>query len=97
MYYVYASFTHTQSNSLDYDQTTDSYDNASQVEVIVPGFGETETVEYLVSATLQYFPPEYTAYLAILVDYFSEQGYERGRTIRAAPYDWRLAPGIDRY
>ena len=27
------------------------------------------------------------------VDYFVDRGYERDRTIRAAPYDWRLAAG----
>ena len=32
-------------------------------------------------------------YLNNFVDYFVERGYERGKTIRAAPYDWRLAAG----
>ena len=52
----------------------------------VPGFGETESVEQLGNG-LFYIP-----YLKDFVEYFVERGYERGKTIRAAPYDWRLAP-----
>ena len=33
-------------------------------------------------------------YLKDFVDYFVDQGYERDKTIRAAPYDWRLAAGV---
>ena len=28
-----------------------------------------------------------------MVDYFVDREYKRGKTIRAAPYDWRLAAG----
>ena len=61
----------------------------------VPGFGNTSTVECLDDddddkmcekhPKLQYFKT--------FVDYFVKRGYERGVTIRAAPYDWRLAAG----
>ena len=81
--YTAASFLH----SLDYDSATKNYSNASGVEVRVPGFGGTETVEYLDALRLR---PEFNT----LVDYFVARGYERGKTIRAAPYDWRLAAGI---
>ena len=36
--------------------------------------------------TIQYFHKT--------VDYFIDRGYKRGKTIRAAPYDWRLAAGM---
>ena len=32
-------------------------------------------------------------YLHEAVEYFVDRGYKRGKTIRAAPYDWRLAAG----
>ena len=53
---------------------------------MVPGFGNTSTVEFL-----DYSPP--IPYFNTFVDYFVARGYERGSTIRAAPYDWRLAGG----
>ena len=33
-------------------------------------------------------------YFHTFVEYYVAKGYERGKTIRSAPYDWRLAPGI---
>ena len=62
------------------------YSNNTGVEVRVPGFGNTNTVEFL-----DYSPP--IPYFNTFVDYFDSRGYERGDTIRAVPYDWRLAGG----
>lgn len=58
------------------------------MNIKVPGFGNTDTVEDLSATGLLNLP-----YFHQLVDYFVERGYERGKDIRAAPYDWRLAPG----
>jgi len=55
----------------------------------VPGFGDTNTVEFLDT------PPASPVFNAF-VNYFVARGYERGNTIRAAPYDWRLAAGSAR-
>ena len=52
----------------------------------VPGFGNTSSVECLDGACL-------VRYFKTFVDYFVKRGYQRGKTIRAAPYDWRLAAG----
>ncbi len=72
---------------MEYDNSTKTYSNISGVEVIVPGFGDTETVEYLDTQRLfQYFHK--------FVSFFVQNGYVRGETIRAAPYDWRLAAGL---
>ncbi len=71
---------------MEYDNSTNTYSNVSGVEVIVPGFGGTETVEYL---DTQRHIPQYNK----LVSFFVQNGYVRGETIRAAPYDWRLAAG----
>ena len=62
------------------------------MEVAVPGFGQTKTVECLSDSRLicslkpaQYFKK--------FVDFFVRKGYKKGKDIRAAPYDWRLSPG----
>ncbi len=71
---------------MEYDNSTNTYSNISGVEVIVPGFGGTETVEYLDTIRLIH-------YFHKFVNFFVQNGYVRGETIRAAPYDWRLAAG----
>ena len=47
---------------------------------------------------MEFFNPTLTftiaGYFYELVQYFVDRGYERGKSIRAAPYDWRLAPGM---
>ena len=58
------------------------------VQTRVPGFGQTDTVEYLDGTSypvVKYFAP--------MVDYLVALGYERGVSVRAAPYDFRYAPG----
>ena len=59
------------------------------MNIKVPGFGDTSSVEYLnpglLKDTIEYFHD--------MVEYFVDRGYKRGKTIRAAPYDWRLAAG----
>ena len=69
-----------------YNSSDDTYTNNTGAEVRVPGFGDTNTVEYLDT-------PPAIPYFNSFVDYFVARGYERGNTIRAAPYDWRLAAG----
>ena len=36
-----------------------------------------------------------TNYFHDIVANFVDKGYSRGETIRAAPFDWRFAPGIN--
>jgi len=72
-----------------YNSTDDTYSNNPGAEVRVPGFGDTNTVEFLDT------PPSSPVFNAF-VNYFVARGYERGNTIRAAPYDWRLAAGSAR-
>ena len=55
----------------------------------VPGFGSTETVETMSRGLVLQFPC-----FKEFVNYFVERGYERGKSIRAAPYDWRVGPGM---
>ena len=74
---------------LYYSRFFDRYLNFDDdVDVFVPGeFGNTDPVENLGQEGLE------IPYFRRFVEYFMERGYERGRSIRAAPYDWRLAPG----
>ena len=60
----------------------------------IPGFGRTDTVEYLNTSILDNpIGRSNLEYLHTFVDYFVQRGYVRGKSIRAAPYDWRLAAG----
>ena len=60
--------------------------NAPGVETRIPGFGVTDTIEYLdTDHLIKYFAP--------VVDALVSWGYERGVSVRAAPYDFRYAPG----
>ena len=75
---------------LKYDQTTGHYSSTdSDIDVIAPGFGDTDTIEKVGQNGISEFP-----YFGDLVKYFVARGYERGKSIRGAPYDWRFGPGI---
>ena len=81
-------FSISASIRLQYDSSTNTYTNSTGVEVRVPGFGNTDTVEFLDNDH-----SAYSAYFHTFVQHYVARGYERGKTIRAAPYDWRLASG----
>ena len=72
------------------DPSTRTYNNTKGVNIRVPGFGNTSSIEYL-------DPGEeglsVTQYFHDLVQHFVDKGYVRGKTIVGAPYDWRFAPG----
>ena len=71
---------------LKYDATNGVFSNASHVEIRVPGFGNTSTIEYL--------DPDLIIgkYFRDLLTPLTKVGYVRGVNIHGAPYDWRLAP-----
>lgn len=84
---MHALYTHRR---LRYDENTKEYYNASGVEVRVPGFGGTDTIEYL--------DKSYTAsYFNTFVKYFERMGYKKGLDLNGAPYDWRFAPGMVKF
>ncbi len=74
---------------LQYDKSSNTYQNESNFDVQVLGFGDTNTVEYSVKhgkkMMKEYFKP--------FIKHFTRCGYEKGVSIRAAPYDWRMAAG----
>uniref|UniRef100_UPI00398EC2AC phosphatidylcholine-sterol acyltransferase n=1 Tax=Pristiophorus japonicus TaxID=55135 RepID=UPI00398EC2AC len=69
---------------LVYNRTSQKTSNAPGVEIRVPGFGKTYSVEYL-------DPLKLAGYLHTLVQFLVNVGYVRDETVRAAPYDWRVA------
>ena len=71
---------------LIYDPATHTTSNSKDAEIRVPGFGNTTTVEWLTpdkSSVGRYFYD--------VVDTLVSLGYERGTTVKAAPYDFRKA------
>lgn len=74
--------------SLDYNPETDAYSNVKGVETRVPYFGTTEGMEYL-DPSLKIV----SGYMIHLVKALKAQGYESGKSLYGAPYDFRYAPG----
>lgn len=70
---------------LVYNRTSRRSSNSPGVQVRVPGFGQTYTIEYLDYNKL-------AGYFHTMVEHFVSVGYTRNETVRGAPYDWRLAP-----
>uniref|UniRef100_A0A8D0BFY0 Phosphatidylcholine-sterol acyltransferase n=1 Tax=Salvator merianae TaxID=96440 RepID=A0A8D0BFY0_SALMN len=68
-----------------YNRTTRRISNAPGVDIRVPGFGQTYSVEYLDKSKL-------AGYLHTMVQHLVNNGYVRDQTVRAAPYDWRIGP-----
>ena len=74
---------------MEYDRNTGQYSSGDDdISIQVPGFGDTETIEELSQTGLLDLP-----YFDALVKYFVDRGYERDKSIRGAPYDWRYGPG----
>lgn len=71
---------------LVYDEASNTVMNAPGVETRVPGFGNTDTIDHLDTDNI-------VAYFSPMTDTLVSWGYERGVTVRAAPYDFRYGPG----
>lgn len=69
------------------DPITNTTSNPPGVETRVPGFGQTETVEWLSNIHLGVL-----SYYNTVVEALIKKGYARGKDIRGAPYDFRKAP-----
>ena len=73
---------------MNYDAESERYYDQEGVTVTARGFGKTEAAEFV--AVNDIFQ---MAILHELVDYFVHRGYVRGKSIRAATYDWRRGAG----
>lgn len=71
-----------------YDEENDTLSNNVGVETRVPGFGDTSGIEELDPSV----PFHATAAFYQIVEALVKAGYERGVSVRGAPYDFRFAP-----
>ncbi|XP_074597419.1 lysosomal phospholipase A and acyltransferase-like isoform X2 [Brevipalpus obovatus] len=83
----YAVDCFTDNMRLVYDNVTRKTSNSPGVDIRIPGFGTTDTIEYL-------DPSHYgvTGYFNILVEGLLKMGYNRSFTLLGAPYDFRKSP-----
>ncbi|KRX87719.1 Group XV phospholipase A2 [Trichinella pseudospiralis] len=72
---------------LEYDEVTGKTSNSPGVDIRVPGWGNTTTVEFIDPSGVGYGD-----YFSKLVNKLVTWGYIRGVDVRAAPYDFRKAP-----
>lgn len=72
---------------LIYNNETRTTSNAPGVNIRIPGFGNTTTVEWLDPSMVS---P--SAYFTNIVQNLTAAGYQRGVNIRGAPYDFRKGP-----
>ena len=72
---------------LIYDNTTRKTSNSPGVDIMVPDFGNTSSVEYVDPSQVSV-----TGYYNVLVNELVAAGYRRGVDIRGAPYDFRKSP-----
>ncbi|CAF5010862.1 unnamed protein product, partial [Rotaria sp. Silwood1] len=73
---------------LTYNSTTKKTSNLEGIDIQIPGFGETSTIEYFDSSSYSY-----SSYFAPIIRSLVTLGYTRGINLRGAPYDFRR--GLD--
>ncbi|XP_075392349.1 lysosomal phospholipase A and acyltransferase [Tenrec ecaudatus] len=72
---------------LIYNGTSRATQFPEGVDVRVPGFGQTSSLEYLDPSR-----SSVGSYFHTVVESLVNWGYTRGQDVRGAPYDWRRAP-----
>ncbi|CAF1431680.1 unnamed protein product [Rotaria sordida] len=73
---------------LTYNSTTKKTSNLDGIDIKIPGFGETSTIEYFDSSGYSF-----SSYFASIIRSLVTLGYKRGLNLRGAPYDFRR--GLD--
>lgn len=75
---------------LIYDKVTRKTTNSPGVEIRVPEWGRTETIEWLdTTPVLDHI--DFGAYFYYIADALVNMGYVRGETLFGAPFDFRKA------
>lgn len=77
---------------LQFNKTTGESHPYPGVHIRIPGWGTTETIEYVDPSWLTFLAGNTGAYFSTFVRKLLNLGYVRGKSIRGAPYDWRKAP-----
>ncbi|KAL5022187.1 hypothetical protein ScPMuIL_001342 [Solemya velum] len=72
---------------LNYNNQTRKTSNQPGVETAFPGFGDTQTIEWLDPTHI--FP---TTYFSPIVEAMLTWGYQRNVSVRGAPFDFRKSP-----
>lgn len=72
---------------LVYNTTTHQTLDSPGVSIQVPGFGNTDTVEFLDPGREQF-----TTYYYHIIERLTKEGYIRNLSLRGAPYDFRRSP-----
>lgn len=72
---------------LNYDNNTRTTSNQQGVETRVPGWGTTDVIEWL-DPSLKYIG----SYFSDIANALVNLGYERNKSLRGAPYEFRIGP-----
>lgn len=72
---------------LKFNNVTMMSENNDGVDIEVPGFGETDTVEWLDASKWSV-----SFYYSKIVEALVTWGYSRKKNIVGAPFDWRKSP-----
>jgi lysophospholipase-3 len=72
---------------LTYNNVTRTTSNSKGVEIRIPGFGSTASVEWIDPSQASQ-----GAYFKDITNTLLALGYERNISVRGAPYDFRKAP-----
>lgn len=78
-----------------WNENNQSFVNRENVSIYYHNFGGEESVRYVVPDVMGY---NFIRSFAALLDFLKLEGYEVGKNLFAAPYDWRIAPaGLDQF
>ncbi|EYC31722.1 hypothetical protein Y032_0003g1199 [Ancylostoma ceylanicum] len=77
---------------LVFNSTTGLSSNMPGVDIRVPGFGGTSSIEWLDKSKAS---PG--SYFSALVGMMTTWGYQSGKSVQGAPYDWRRSPSQRRF
>lgn len=76
---------------ITYDNVTRKTRNTEGVEIKLPKWGQTDAIEWLDSTPI-IDHLDSGAYFFHIAHAMTKRGYERGKTIFGAPYDFRKGP-----
>ncbi|KAK2146492.1 hypothetical protein LSH36_605g03014 [Paralvinella palmiformis] len=79
-------------NKLSYDEKSGEYHKMEGVKYRIPDWGGVKSIEYLDPSVTAYLLGNIGSYFVPVIRKLEYWGYEAGKNIRAAPYDFRYSP-----